>query len=95
MRKILLLLFGLLLIASCGCGEEKIEEYHDNGQLASVGTARKNFIYGKWQLHGLLKNFDKFGNLVSEENYVEGKLHGWCKNYFSNGKIESRGVFKH
>lgn len=86
MRKILILFLGLLFIASCGYGEEKIEEYHKNGQLASVGTARKNFIYGKWQLHGLLKTFDKFGNLVSEENYVEGKLHGWYKNYFFQWK---------
>lgn len=43
---------------------------------------------------GLWKYYDNYGNLESEENYIDGKIEGTTTAYFPNGKINYKYEYK-
>lgn len=65
-------------------------EYLKDGLLSLEGDkdASGNKV-GTW------KEYDRHGNLVTEENYMKGKRHGLYKTYHDNGKVWCSGWFKH
>ena len=79
MKRILVLL--ILTIPFFGFGQnDTLKNYHDNGQLRSIGV----FKYGENE--GLWKFFNKDGFLKQSINYKNGRYHGLWTNYRRNKK---------
>lgn len=85
--KILTIFISALLLA---CGKfDKSTEYYDTGEL------KANRSYNKGgQLHGLVKEYYKDGNLSAEFNYANGTPDGIQKLYYENGKIKRKVLFE-
>ena len=68
------------------------KNYYGNLIISEV-----NYKYLEWNPHqktkdGLTKNWDANGNIVSEENYNEGRKIN-LKEYYSNGKIKEESNY--
>lgn len=53
------------------------------------------YVYGKYKDGleiGIWTTTDTSGHKVIEETYVDGKVFGECKTYYSNGYIQTRGT---
>jgi len=63
--------------------------YTDNGYLLSKGMMEGKDRVGKWLF------FHEDGkNIMSEENYVHGKLHGEYKTFYKSGKPTEIAYYK-
>lgn len=50
--------------------------------------------YQNDELHGLVKNFDFDGNLLSIENWHQGLIQDSAFYYFPSGQLEKQGLYK-
>lgn len=66
----------------------KVEHQTTKGVLKSMGNMDGRNRVGKW------KYFFPSGKVLSEENYVNGKLDGLLVNYYTNGKITEETYYK-
>lgn len=80
-RSILPLLFILLFATACD-GLEKIEETDDFGTRTEYKADPETGLK-----EGPLRQYNKDGQLIAEENYVGGELNGERKLYFPDGKL--------
>ncbi len=79
MKRMLVLL--ILTVPFFGFGQnDTLINYHDNGQLRSIG------VFKDGENEGLWKFFDKDGFLEQSINYKNGKYHGLWTNYRRNKK---------
>ena len=78
------------LIEKNGIYYEKNTNIPYNGKVigSATGLFKNGLPDGKW------KEFSSKGILMSESNYVKGKLNGQFINYFENGKLEKKEVYK-
>jgi antitoxin component YwqK of YwqJK toxin-antitoxin module len=58
------------------------EYYYENGQLKECGHYALDLLTGTWRY------YDYYGNMTHEKNFLDGKLHGWCKSFVDNVLIE-------
>jgi antitoxin component YwqK of YwqJK toxin-antitoxin module len=58
------------------------EYFHENGQLKECGHYSLDLLNGTWRY------FDFYGSMISEKNYLEGKLNGWNKTYVNDIMVE-------
>ncbi len=56
--------------------------YYSTGIMSKCGKYNKDQKQGEW------KDFDKNGNLMTTEYYVDDKAQGESKSFFANGAIE-------
>jgi antitoxin component YwqK of YwqJK toxin-antitoxin module len=63
--------------------------WHRNGRIRFITTHDTAN-----QRHGLLKFYDKDGNLEEEKTYVHGKLSGPSRRYYPSGKKRREGSFE-
>jgi len=60
------------------------ESYYSNGNIASTKSYKNNKLNGT-----SITYFSGGSKKIKEvENYLDGKLHGECKSFFPNGKLE-------
>ncbi len=50
-------------------------------------------VNAQGNMHGYYKAWDRQGKLIQQYNYVNGDLHGICRDYFSNGTIKEDAVY--
>lgn len=65
-----------------------VEFYTLKGKIKSAGVLNKRKRVGHW------KYFYPNGNLMSEENYINGELHGEQFVYYPNGKVTKFSNYK-
>ena len=75
----------------------EMEEYYENGKIEGLKTVyqlggggkyiEENYKNGK--KHGKVIRYHSDGNIISEQNWFEDKLHGVTKSWYLNGKIRS------
>ena len=82
MRYPLALLF-LVLLCTCGRALDERSETDDLGYRTEYRTDPET-----GEREGIAKRYDPRGKLVSEENYVQGKLAGMRTAYYPDGKPE-------
>jgi hypothetical protein len=68
------------------------EEFYSNGELQSRGNYQPKSDGGK--KHGLHEFFYKSGQLMTKENFKDGKLDGLSETYHENGQLISTSKFK-
>ncbi|MCB8994235.1 MAG: toxin-antitoxin system YwqK family antitoxin [Bacteroidales bacterium] len=95
MKKFFFPLILLLLFASsCKPSAEKTikdgvaREYYSDGMIKSETQVKDTLA------HGLMKNYDRDGNLSSVYTFNMGKLNGPAVSYYTNGKIEMKMYYK-
>lgn len=65
------------------------KEYSENGELLIEGQFdSKGLKFGLWM------EYNRYGTLVIEERYLNGKRHGIYKTYHDNGSLWCTGCFK-
>lgn len=47
----------------------------------------------RWIRHGLFREYDKCGQVISEGNYICGKESGLWRDYYPNGQIAAEGHY--
>jgi len=67
----------------------EIKFYSKEGFLLSEGTLKGKERTGKWITYSEIEK-----SLLMEENYLDDKLDGHKKMYFSNGKVSEESHFK-
>jgi len=66
-----------------------LKEYFSNGKVKTETTAKGNLR------HGLTKNYDREGHLISQVNYVNNIRDGMATNFYAvSGKVNSTLVYK-
>lgn len=109
MRKWMLLLLAMVMLAACGDGVEKAywtdgklksELRYENGKLngeclwyAQSGELMKKAHYKDDVLEGQCVNWHPNGKMASEEYYVNGKLDGEVKKWYDNGQLFQEGQY--
>ena len=68
------------------------EEFYSSGELQSRGNYQPKSDGGK--KHGLHEFFYESGQLVTKENFKDGKLDGLSETYHENGQLISTSKFK-
>ena len=66
----------------------ELTEYHENGQLASIGKQRDGKKTGEWKV------FYENGQLRYKGGFTEGIEDGAWEWYFENGQLQARGMIK-
>ena len=85
----LIVLFVCLLICVFYVGEEKVytsNEYNSKGQL--IGKNEYVIRNNDTILNGKFERYNGNGILISKGQFLEGHVHGKCRYYYENGKIE-------
>ncbi|WP_443633590.1 toxin-antitoxin system YwqK family antitoxin [Candidatus Marifrigoribacter sp. Uisw_064] len=85
MKKIILFLALALLATIANAQEQK--EYHENGQLMTVGFMENGERTGEW------KYYHENGKLKRIAKYENGKAIGEWKGYHENGQLSIIGKF--
>jgi antitoxin component YwqK of YwqJK toxin-antitoxin module len=62
--------------------------YYPNGMRYVVVNYDKGLPVGK------KVTYSKYAGIQQEENYYNGKLDGWLKEYFENGKLKKEEMYK-
>ncbi|MDY7396102.1 toxin-antitoxin system YwqK family antitoxin [Aureibaculum sp. 2210JD6-5] len=70
-------------------GIADVRFYNDNGLLLSSGKMDGKNRVGKWQFY-----HEDGKTMMSEENYVDGKLDGDYKTFYNTGKPTEVGYYK-
>jgi antitoxin component YwqK of YwqJK toxin-antitoxin module len=70
-----------------GKPEGNFVEYYPNRQVRKTGQFKNNQRIGRWI------TYEVNGNKLIDENYYDGKLHGWFIGYDKNGKEGERKYF--
>ena len=70
-------------------GVADVSFYNDNGMLLSKGKMNGKNRVGKWQFY-----HEDGKTIMSEENYVDGKLEGDYKTFYNSGKPTEVGYYK-
>jgi antitoxin component YwqK of YwqJK toxin-antitoxin module len=66
-----------------------LKEYFSNGKIKTETEAKGNLR------HGLTKNYDRDGHLLSQVNYVNNTREGMATNFYAlSGKVNSTLVYK-
>jgi antitoxin component YwqK of YwqJK toxin-antitoxin module len=66
-----------------------IKEYFSNGKVKTEIEAKGNLR------HGLTRNYDRFGRLISDVTYVRNVREGKATNYYAeSGKVNSTLIYK-
>ena len=66
-----------------------LKEYFSNGKVKTETAAKGNLR------HGLTKNYDREGHLLSQVNYVNNTREGMATNFYPvSGKVNSTLVYK-
>ncbi len=66
-----------------------VKFYNRYGELGSKGKMVGKSREGRWFYY-----FTNSGVVMSEENYLNGKLHGVVRNYYKNGKMTEEAIYK-
>ncbi len=104
MRRLLFLCLALLLVCSNSIAQEKVNQRDAQNRkqgrwIEEVGELRGEpgytweGIYKNGRKEGVWKKTSSIGNLLAEETYKNNVLDGYCKYYFSNGKLSQEGAF--
>jgi len=84
------LLIGLFLVSSALAFSQRVvkgsQAYDEKGVVYIQGE--------KTPYTGVLQNINEKGVLVSEAEYKDGKMNGFSKLYYPNGKLKSEATFK-
>jgi len=96
MRKIVLLLLGLLVFASCGhngTSQPEVDDgmqrsYWDNGKLKSEAR----YVDGK--LDGPYKTWYENGQVFQDGQYSEGMMDGSWLIFYPNGQLAARAQYE-
>ena len=92
-KSILFLLLCIFLI-SCNDGSKtKVKdgvaiEYYSDGTIQSETEVKDTLA------HGLMKKYDRDGNLLSVYTFNMGKLNGPAVTYYTNGQLEQKMYYK-
>ncbi|MBG7631263.1 MAG: hypothetical protein IZT56_12645, partial [Bacteroidetes bacterium] len=62
-------------------GIAKVSFFTEEGILESEGEMKKELRVGKWLFY-----YKEGKTIISEENYINGLLHGVSKTYYKDGK---------
>jgi hypothetical protein len=85
-------LFGfivLIIFTACKENENVVKEYYPNGYIKMEAQVKDGMR------HGLTKNYDEKGNLVSTAELKNDKYEGWLITYSPyNGKVTARSHYK-
>ncbi len=69
--------------------ERVIKEYFSNGKVKTEIAVKGNLR------HGLTKNYDRYGNLLSQVTYVNNVKEGMATNFYEkSGKINSTLIYE-
>lgn len=91
---------SFLFFSSCNFNDtgNKEKDKDDNTHIVReyIGTnILKSEITVKGDVrHGITKNYNKNGKLLSTVNYVDGRKEGKATNYYPTGKIHSTMIYK-
>lgn len=96
MRKILLLMLGFLLFASCGNRVEDLSPtddgvrrtYWDNGRLKSESH------YDGGKLNGSFKTWYDNGQLFQDGLYADGMMDGSWLIFYPNGQLAAKAQYE-
>lgn len=84
------LLIGLFLVSSVLAFSQRVvkgsQAYDEKGVVYIQGE--------KTPYTGVLQNINEKGILESEAEYKDGKMNGFSKLYYPNGKLQSEATFK-
>ena len=84
------LLIGLFLVSSVLAFSQRVvkgsQAYDEKGVVYIQGE--------KTPYTGVLQNINEKGILESEAEYKDGKMNGFSKLYYPNGKLKSEATFK-
>lgn len=84
------LLIGLFLVSSALAFSQRVvkgsQAYDEKGVVYIQGE--------KTPYTGVLQNINEKGVIVSEAEYKDGKMNGFSKLYYPNGKLGSEATFK-
>ena len=84
------LLIGLFLVSSALAFSQRVvkgsQAYDEKGVVYIQGE--------KTPYTGVLQNINEKGILESEAEYKDGKMNGFSKLYYPNGKLKSEATFK-
>lgn len=89
MRLIYFLFFTIFIVSSCSKDRNLKKEYHENNTIREEYYVNKN---GK--IDGILKKYNKNGQLMKLSYYENGKKEGFEIKYSEDGKTKSIGNFK-
>jgi len=70
-----------------GMPEGKFEEYYPDRKIKKTGQFKEHRREGTWIY------YEANGNKMMEENYYQGKMHGWQIGYDANGKQAERHYY--
>ncbi|HWV65686.1 hypothetical protein [Chitinophaga sp.] len=104
MKRLLFLCLALLLVGSNGIAQEKVNQrdaqnrkqgrwVEEVGELRGEPGYTWEGVYKNGRKEGVWKRTSSIGNLLAEETYKNNVLDGYCKYYFSNGKLSQEGAF--
>ena len=101
MRIITLTVFtSFLIFFSCSLADTKTKKDSDDKSIrivreysSSSNLKAEISVKGKVR-HGITKNYNKHGILLSKVNYVDGKKEGKTINYYTTGKVHSTIMYK-
>jgi len=89
------LIYCCVLLVSCTSDGEKnpdgtriIKEYYKNKVLKAEISVKDTLR------HGLTKNYDSSGKLMSTANFVNNRKEGVAKNYYSSGNMQQEMFYK-
>jgi len=92
MKKLILILFTLLLISNCGENLiEEVKERYGDGKFKVVDYYKK---VGDNQELARIRKFYENGQISREINYKEEKTYYYREDYDENGQIEDEGHIK-
>jgi len=82
------------LLISCKSGTEKKIEDGIAREFYADGTVKSETQVKDTLAHGLMKNYDRDGNLMSVYTYNMSKLEGPAVSYYPNSKIKLKMFYK-
>lgn len=85
---VILVLIGIGLNAQ---NLKKVESYYDPFTRTHIHEAYTTLTTPPYSLHGVYKEWDQYGNIIKEVNFVNGKKHGSSKIFIGTGAAELGG----